>query len=102
MPKISVGTIVKLLIACLLVGMGMSALDLDPRTVFNESLRLAKQVAEWSIANFGQAVSYIMLGGAVVLPLWLVSYLLRFLRRGKLIAKRFSGSGTNDDGPAAS
>lgn len=105
MPKISVGTIVKLLVACFIVGAGLTWLELDPKTVLEESLHAAKRVARWSIDNFGEAVSYIMLGAVVVLPLWAVSYLMRMLRSGKLPGRRSAGpasDGPDDDGPAPS
>jgi len=106
MPKISIGTIVKLLVTCFVVGAALTWLDLDPRTLLDESLYMAKRLARWSVDNFGQVVSYIMLGAVVVLPLWAVSYLMRVIRSGTLLPKRFTGSadradrGPGDDGPA--
>ena len=105
MPRISGSTIVKLLIACFLVGMSLTVLNLDPRTLMTESLHMLKQLAQWSIANFGDAVSYILLGAVIVLPIWLASYLLRAMRSRKLSADRYSGSSNpgrgDDDGSAA-
>ena len=104
MPKITGSTIIKLLIACFLVGLGLTVLNLDPRTLMTESLQLLKQLAQWSISNFGDAVSYILLGAVIVLPIWFVSYLRRALRSRKLSADRYSGSsngGRDDDESAA-
>lgn len=104
MPKISGSTIVKLLIACFLVGMSLTVLNLDPRTLMTESLHMLKDLAQWSISNFGDAVSYIMLGAVIVLPIWLISYLLRLLRSRKLSTGSYSGSsnpGRGDDDESA-
>jgi hypothetical protein len=46
-------------------------------------LRWAKSLAEWSVDVFGSAVSYILLGAVIVLPIWLVFYLLRAVRGRK-------------------
>ena len=103
MPKISGSTIVKLVIACFLVGLGLTVFNLDPRALLNESLDLLKQFAHWSLANLGSPVSYTLLGAVVVLPIWLLSYLLRALRGRKSSAGRYSGSSNRggEDGSAA-
>jgi hypothetical protein len=104
MPKITGSTIVKLLIACFLVGLGLTVLNLDPRTLMTEMLDVLKQLAQWSISNFGDAISYILLGAVIVLPIWAISYLLRVLRSRKLSAENYSGSsnrGRGDDESAA-
>jgi hypothetical protein len=83
MPKISGSTIIKLLIASLIVGFALTFFNLDPRDVLTHMLRWAKSLAEWSVDVFGSAVSYILLGAVIVLPIWLVFYLLRALRGRK-------------------
>jgi len=83
MPKITGSTIIKLAIACLIVGFALTFFHLDPRDVLTHALRWAKSLAEWSVGAFGQAFSYILLGAVIVLPIWLVFYLLRAVRGRK-------------------
>jgi hypothetical protein len=83
MPKITGSTIIKLAIACLVVGFALATLHLDPKDVLTQIGHWAKSLAEWSVNMFGHAFSYILLGAVVVLPIWLVFYLLRAARGRK-------------------
>lgn len=83
MPKITVSTVVKLVIACFLVGLVLAYANLDPKDVLTESLRMAKQLADWSISAFGSAFSYILLGAVIVIPVWLFFFILRAVRGKK-------------------
>ena len=83
MPKITGSTVVKLVIACFLVGLFLAWFNLDPRELLTETVKLAKDMADWSFARFGKAMSYIMVGAVVVVPIWLVFYLMRAMRGRK-------------------
>jgi uncharacterized oligopeptide transporter (OPT) family protein len=83
MPKVTGSTVVKLIIACFLVGLFLAWFNLDPRDLLTESVRMAKDLANWSVARFGKAMSYIMVGAVVVVPIWLVLYLMRAVRGRK-------------------
>ncbi|MAW53913.1 MAG: hypothetical protein CMM69_00335 [Rhodospirillaceae bacterium] len=80
MPKITVSTIVKLIIACLLVGLVLSTLDVDPRNI----LAIGQAVIEWLIEVggefFARALTYILIGAIVVIPIWVIMYLLRAVK----------------------
>ncbi len=80
MPKITVWTVIKLAIACLLVGLVMSVLGLGPSDILGSG----KRIFDWFIETFAGFVSgagtYILLGAAVVLPIWLILYLLKAAR----------------------
>ena len=74
MPQITFGTVVRILLASLLVGMAMAFFGVQPADIvtwLNASLR---DVA----AN---AVKYVLLGAVVVVPIWVLWYLLSFMRR---------------------
>ena len=77
MPKITVSTIVKLIIACLLVGLVLSTLNVDPRNI----LASGQATIEWLIEAGGEffawAVTHILTGAIVVIPIWFIIYLLR-------------------------
>ena len=72
MPKITVWNVIELAIACLLVGLVMSVLGLGPSDILGSG----KRIVDWFIETFAGFVlgagTYILLGAAVVLPIWLI------------------------------
>ena len=83
MPKITARTIVKLIIACLLVGLVLSTLNIDLRNI----LESGQNAIEWLIKVggefFGWALSYILIGAVVVIPIWLILYMVKAARGRK-------------------
>lgn len=80
LPPITFGTILRILLASLVVGMVMAWFDLQPRDV----LRWITGNIDEAIAN-AQAwivwgIKYVLLGAVIVVPIWAIGYLLRFLR----------------------
>ncbi len=80
-PNGIVSTVVKLLIASLLIGMTLTFFDITPERLlasFGETVQRIFQIvvsfAEW-------AIRYVLVGAVVVVPIWLVLVLLRVLRR---------------------
>ena len=57
MPKISGSTIIKLVIACFIVGFALAFFHVDPKDVLTHGLRWIKSLAEWSFQAFGSAIS---------------------------------------------
>ena len=81
MPQITFGTVVRILLASLLVGMAMAFFGVQPADILawlNASLRDAAANAE---AWIGWTVKYVLLGAVVVVPIWVLWYLLSFMRR---------------------
>ena len=80
MSKITVWTVIKLAIACLLVGLVMSVLGLGPSDILGSG----KRIVDWFIETFAGFVSgagtYILLGAALVLLIWLILYFLNAAR----------------------
>ena len=81
MPRITLRTIVKIILACLVVGLVLSTLDIDPRNI----LQSAQGAIEWLIEVGGEffawAVTYILIGAIVVIPIWLLTYAVKALKR---------------------
>lgn len=76
-------TIVKLVLVCFVVGLLISFFDIDPKELlanFGETVQdifaLAARFIEWS-------VKYVLLGAVVVVPVWLVFFLLNKAVRGR-------------------
>ena len=77
MPRITVSTVIKLLILSLCVGLLLAYLNLSPQDLFHRVVGQAESIFAWSVSVMGWAVSYVLLGAVVVVPIWLVLYLWR-------------------------
>ena len=80
MPRITVGTIVKLLIASLCVGLLLAFLNITPQQLYRDGFARLEGLFAWAVSVFGEAFSYILLGAVVVVPIWLAFYLLKALK----------------------
>ena len=81
MPRITFGTVVKLLLASLVVGMVMAYFEASPLDVLYWARDNVRQ-AFGDVLGWGQwSITYVLLGAAVVVPVWLVIYLFRAFGR---------------------
>lgn len=80
MPSVTFGTILKLLIWSLVVGAVLAFLDLSPQDVFAWAVDWTRQVLRDIQFYTGRAISYVLLGAVVVVPIWALSYLWRVLK----------------------
>lgn len=80
MPKNVVSTIIKLAVASVVVGFVMSYLDLTPRQAFEGMGEAAVEVFEMGSSVFEWGFSYLLLGAAVVIPIWLIAMGWKMLR----------------------
>jgi uncharacterized oligopeptide transporter (OPT) family protein len=76
MPKGLGSTILKLLIASLLVGLVMSWFDITPRSLIENFGDTVVRMFANLASFFGWAVDYILLGAVIVVPLWLIVFLI--------------------------
>ncbi len=81
MPRITFATVFKLLLASFLVGLVLAFFDVTPREVLAWAGNLAREIAAdfWGWVSW--ALSYVLIGAVVVVPVWAVFYFLRLLRR---------------------
>lgn len=81
MPRITLATLLKLVIASILVGAAMAYLDVQPIQLWRWfAERLAEIFADIHYYA-SRAVTYFLLGAVVVVPIWFVIYLWRAIRR---------------------
>jgi len=40
-------------------------------------------ILQWSVGAFGSAASYILLGAVIVVPIWAILFILRWLKQSK-------------------
>lgn len=77
--RITVGTVVKLAVASLIVGLLLAALGWTPADLLSRVSSFAHGAWNFARDALGWAGSYMLLGAIVVLPLWLARYLWRRL-----------------------
>lgn len=83
MPKGAVGTVIKILIASLLVGLVMHWFGITPRSLienFGDSIvrifGTAARLIDW-------AIDYILVGAVIVVPIWFIVFLLDRVKRNR-------------------
>lgn len=77
----SAGTIIKLVFLSLVVGLVLSYFGVTPANFWNSMGDLAINAWESGTAFFDWALLYIIIGGAVVVPVYVARSLLRILRK---------------------
>ena len=80
MPRVTLGTLIKIVLASLAVGLVMAMFGLTPQQIFQSAFARLGDLFDWAVEAFGWAVTYVLLGAAVVVPVWFVFYLLRALK----------------------
>ncbi|MCB1834812.1 MAG: hypothetical protein KDH19_15475 [Geminicoccaceae bacterium] len=84
MPRITFGTVIKLLLASLVVGMALAWLELSPRELLSWAQQQLAEIVGNASDYVQWAVSYVLLGAVIVVPIWLLSYFWRAARsKGK-------------------
>lgn len=80
-PRITVGTVVKLLLASLVVGALMAWLRITPDQVVAWIVDTMGGLFDDVIANLNLAFKYVLLGAVIVVPIWLLWVLWQSLGR---------------------
>ena len=83
MPRITASTVVKLLLASLAVGLILAWLHVSPQELVSGLFGEARQMLDNAVGLFGWAFSYILLGAVIVVPIWLIAYLLKAAQNKK-------------------
>ena len=81
MPSITFATVVRLLLASLVVGMAMAWFDVRPDDILHWLTSSVQEAVASAGAWIGWTVKYVLLGAVVVVPIWVLWYLLHLLRR---------------------
>jgi hypothetical protein len=79
--RVTIGTVVKLALASLLVGLVLSFLGVTPADLLDRVAGLAAGLWDTVHGALGWAGSYMLLGALVVLPLWLIRFVWRRMSR---------------------
>ncbi len=80
-PRDIAGTVVKLFIASVLVGLFLSVFDIDPVAAFGRLGNAAERIFGVAVDAVQWAVPFALAGAVIVVPVWLVGKLLRARRK---------------------
>jgi hypothetical protein len=70
------GVIVRLVVISIIVGIVMAALGIRPENILYHIQLLIRRISELGFGVFEAALTYFLLGAAVVVPIWLIARLL--------------------------
>ena len=73
-------TLLKILIASLLVGLVMRWFDITPRSLIANFGATVEKIFDTLASVSGWAVDYVLLGAVIVVPIWLVVFLLDLVK----------------------
>jgi hypothetical protein len=77
MVRTILATALKIAVVCLVVGLILSAFGVDPWSLYGRAGEFVDDAAA-AVAGFvGWAWRYIVIGAVIVVPLWLLVFLLR-------------------------
>lgn len=80
MSNFNIATLVRVLIACVIVGALMAFIGVTPRDIAHSVTGFASEAVRNAAAWAGNIVSYLLLGAVIVVPVWLISLLFRSFR----------------------
>lgn len=76
-----VGVLVRLAVLSIVVGIVMSALDIQPQNILYSLRLLALRISSLGFGAIESAFGYLLLGAVVVVPVWLLMRLFGGFRR---------------------
>ena len=80
MKRSVTATIVKLIVASLLVGLALSLVDVSPEEILRGLGGWVQRIFSVFVGMVRWAVPYALLGAVIVVPLWAINKLWRLLR----------------------
>jgi hypothetical protein len=78
-----VGVIVRLIVISIIVGIVLSALNIDPWSIPYHIERVFRGIYEMGFDIFRNAFGYFLLGAIIVIPIWLLTRALGIFRSGR-------------------
>ena len=76
MPKGAIGTLIKILIASLLVGLVMHWFGITPRSLITNFGDNVVRIFGTFTSFIDWAIGYILVGAVIVVPIWLIVFLV--------------------------
>jgi hypothetical protein len=83
MSNSAVSTIVKIAIISLLVGLALAFFNIDPRSLVENLGETVVNIYEVVLSFLKWSLKYVLLGAVVVVPIWLVFFLIGLAKKKK-------------------
>jgi uncharacterized oligopeptide transporter (OPT) family protein len=77
------GVLIRLALLSIVVGVVLSALGITPDNFFYQIRLLLQRIYDLGFGAFQSVVEYLVLGAMVVVPIWLITRLIKSLRRSR-------------------
>ena len=81
LPPLRPRKIIKLLVWCLVVGLVLAAFGVEPTEFWQWAGSVVTGIWNWLVGIFGKLGSYVVIGAAIVLPIWAARRLYLWLSR---------------------
>jgi hypothetical protein len=81
MPRNIGGTLIKLFVLSLVIGVVLSVFDIDPEKMLGAIGGTAESIFRALVDALEWAVPFVLIGAVVVVPIWLILTVLRMARR---------------------
>ncbi len=81
------GVLIRLVLLSIVVGVVLSALGITPQNFFYQINVLLRRIYDLGFGAFQSVVEYLVLGAMVVVPIWLISRLIKSARRGNEVQR---------------
>ena len=78
-----VGVIVRLIVVSIIVGIVLSALNINPGNIVYHVRLLFQRLYDMGFGIFESAFGYFLLGAIIVIPIWLLTRALGVFRTGR-------------------
>lgn len=75
MPKDILGTIIKIVVASLVIGFILKFLDIKPTDLWQDFGASLKRAFDWAGDFVAGSVEYVLVGAVIVVPIWLIVFL---------------------------
>ncbi len=80
MPKDALGTVIKIVLASLILGFILRWLEIDPRDLLLNFGDTVQKAFAWAGDFVAGSVEYVLVGAVIVVPIWLIVFLVGKLR----------------------
>jgi Domain of unknown function (DUF6460) len=77
------GVVIRLALLSIVVGVVLSALGITPQNFFYQMNLLLRRIYDLGFGAFQSVLEYLVLGAMVVVPIWLISRVIKTARRSK-------------------
>lgn len=80
MPKDILGTVIKIVLASLVLGFILKFLDIKPTELWKDFGGTIKRAFDWAGDFVAGSIEYVLVGAVIVVPIWAIVFLIGKIR----------------------